>query len=65
MNDFELFETLIFIGQTITQFINELWTWFINPQTIGDYTITPIEALPVIGITLLGLWIVKTFIPVA
>lgn len=65
MTDFNLFETLIFIGETLTEFMNNIWQWFINPITIGNLTFTPIESLPIVGVALLIMWIIKTFVPVA
>lgn len=65
MADFNLFETLIFIGETLTEFMNNIWQWFTNPITIGDLTFTPIESLPIVGVALLIMWIIKTFVPVA
>lgn len=65
MTDFNLFETLIFIGETLTEFMYNIWQWFINPITIGDLTFTPIESLPIVGVALLIMWIIKTFVPVA
>lgn len=65
MQDFNLFETLIFIGESLAEFMTNLWSWFTTSYSIGEYTFMPIESLPIVGVGLLGLWLIKTFLPVA
>lgn len=73
-----IFESLINIGKMLSEYVSTLWNWFTNPITIGldfnqdwldwldfSFTFTPIDGLPLIGTTLLLLYLIKKFIPVA
>lgn len=58
-----IFDVLINIITMFVNFCNSLWNWFTNDITIGNFTFTPLDSLPIIGITFIVMWLIKTFIP--
>lgn len=58
-----IFEVLINLGTMFSEFISTVWTWFTSPLQIGTLEFTPIDSLPIVGIALIVMWLIKTFVP--